>query len=587
MTYKDFIKNKELSPLERKFYSYQQDIESGKILANKWVKLAVKRFANDFKRQGTDEFPYIFDFSKAERLLQFGQMLKQVNDNWAGKPLVFLPWQVWTLGNIYGWCHKDTGLRRFRKAWLYVTRKSGKSTMIAVTGLWDLLSTNGAQVCTAANTRDQAKIVFNVIKAMVRQNEVLSKRLKVYESTSTIVNQANFGKLEALSSESSKTGDGRNDSLGIFDECSTTDYGIYKVIESGQGQRPEPLNLLISSGSDKLDSMGKQEFDRACKILQGIIQDETYFSILYCLDEKDNWLDESKYIKAQPSLGVTVKPEFLHNLKVQAQQQPSLETEFKTKCLGLWCSPEHAWINYKYWQVCKDNASKFKFDINKTYYANLGIDLSKAGDLTSLTLCCYQEGKYYMRHWLYFPVDSLSERIKSETEMWRKWFDDGLVIGVPGKTIDYDWLLTQIQKICEEYEISEVLYDPYCANKIINDLENSLTLVPIPQHLKSLSPFTKTYEKEILDGNIVDGNPVMAWCMSNAMVYTDANGNIKVLKNSRMGKDVKDLHIDPVITSLMTVGRIKSLLDQGEIDLRDDEQRAADLQKLLSSMKWS
>jgi len=447
-----------------------------------------------------------------------------------------------------------------------------------------LLSTPGAQVHLAATTRAQAKIVYNVVSAMVDQNDALSARLRQYKSTATIVNESSYGKLTALSSESKKNADGLSTSLGIFDECSASDEAIYKIIESGQGARPSPLNILISSGSDKLDSMGKQEFDRACKILQGIIEDDTYFTVLYCLDENDDWLDESKYIKANPSLGYTLKPDFLHKLKVQAEQQPSLQTEFKTKCLGLWCSNEHAWINYKYWQICSDNAKKYKFDPEKIYYANLGIDLSKSNDLTTLTLCLYQEGRYFMTHWLYFPEESFAERIKTETEQWRLWLDNGVVTAVPGKTIDYDWLLKQVEEIASEYEIEEVLYDPYCANKVIPELENSLTVVPIPQHLKNLSPYTKAYEKEILDGNIVDGNEMMKWCVSNAMVFTDANGNIKVLKNSRMGKDVRDMHIDPVITSLMCVGRIKSLLDSGDIDLRTPEESAADLEKLLTGL---
>ena len=570
---------------EERMWRYVQDLESGKILSNKWMKLVMKRFRKDLEKSKDGSYPYEFRPELGERVVKFAELLKQTNDQYLGKELVLMDWQCFIIHQLYSWVRKDNNeIKRFRKAWLYVTRKSGKSTLSAVFCLWDLLSTNGAQVCIAANTRAQAKIVFSVVSAMIDQNEVLSKRLRQYKSTSTIVNERNYGNITALSADTKKSGDGKNCSLGVFDECSTTDYSIYRVIESGQGQRPSPLNILISSGSDQLDSMGKQEFDRACKLLEGVIEDDSYFTCLYCLDEKDDWLDESKYQKACPALGYTVNPEFLHKLKIQAEQTPSLAVEFKTKCLGLWLNNEHAWINYRYWKVCVDNARKFKFDITKPYYANLGIDLSKSNDLTSLTLCLYQEGKYYMRHWLYFPLDSFGERIKTETELWRKWLDDGVVTGVPGKTIDYDWLLAQIEEIASEYEISEVLYDPYCSSKIIPELENSLTVVPIPQHLKNLSPFTKTYEKEILDGNIVDGNEMMKWCVSNAMIYTDPNGNIKVLKNSRMGKDVRDMHIDPVITSLMTVGRTKSLLDAGEIDLRTPEESAKHLDELLTSL---
>lgn len=569
---------------EERMWAYVKDVESGKIVANVHIKQAIKRFRNDLKRQGTEEFPYVFKPELGERFIQFAEMLKLTNDKWAGAPLKLMGWQCLLFMNVYSFVHKDTGFRRFRKAVTIVSRKCGKSSCVATTALWDLLSTPGSQVCLAATTRAQAKLVFDVIRAMVEQNEILSKRLKVYQSTSTIINAANYGKIEVLSSESKKTGDGKNCSLGIFDECAVSDWGIYKIIESGQGSRPEPLNFMISSCSSELDSMGHDEWVRCSKILEGILQDDSTFALLYGLDEKDSFKNEKVWLKAIPSLGQTVNVDFIRKLKLQAEQQTALLYEFLNKIMCVWTNNEHAWISDSKWVKCM---RQDKPDLTKPYYANLGLDLSKANDLTSLTMCLYQEGKYYMRHWLFFPKDSLPDRIKTETEQWQYWFDTDVVTATPGYTIDYDWLLAQIQQICEEYEISEVLYDPYCANKIIPELENSLTLVPIPQHLKSLSPFTKTYESEVLNGNIIDPNPFMRWAMSNALVFVDPNDNIKVLKNSRMGKDVKNLHIDPVITSLMTVGRIKSLLDQGEIDLRDDEQRAADLQKLLSSMKWS
>ena len=569
-----------------RLYKYCEDVEKGRVVVGKWIRLAVKRFRSDIKRSKTDKFPYYYDTEAADRYVQFCELLKLYQDEFAGKPLHLEPWQCFIMCQTIGWRHKETGNRRFNTGFCFIGRKSGKSLISSTLLIYDVLFTPGGQALCVATKRDQAKIVFDNAKNMIRQNEILSKRLKTYASTSRIVNGPLASRIEAMSAEADKF-DGLSPSCVVADELAAMrDYSIIKILKSGMGARKDRLLFQITSGSDNLGSPGKSEFDRSCKLLDGIIEDDSYLPILFCLDEKDDWRNPKVWPKANPNIGVSLKEDFLIKACKEAQQVPALETEFRTKNCCQWLSPEHAWINYKYWQVCKDNASKYKLDLSKPYYANLALDLSRANDLTSLTLCVYQEGKYYMRHWLYFPIDSLDERIKSENEMWRKWLDDGLVIGVPGKTIDYDWLLVQIQKICEEYEISEALYDPYASNKVIPDLENSLTLVPIPQHLKSLSPFTKAYEKEILDGNIVDGNPVMAWCMSNAMVYTDANNNCKVIKNSRMGKDIKDLHVDPVITSLMTVGRIKSLLDAGEIDLRTPEESAAQLNSFLNSMKW-
>jgi phage terminase large subunit-like protein len=319
--------------------------------------------------------------------------------------------------------------------------------------------------------------------------------------------------------------------------------------------------------------------------LDGIIQDENYLPILYCIDEGDSWENPKVWPKANPCLGVSLKEDFLVKSAREASQIPSLQVEFRCKNMCEWLSNEHSWISYRYWEKCVENAKKFKFDKKKPYYANLSIDLSRSNDLTSLTLCIYQGGKYFMKHWLYFPKDSLSDRIKTETELWNQWFEKGVVTSTPGKTIDYEFMINEIGRICEEYDISECLYDPYCSNKIISDLENSLILIPIPQNLKNLSPYTKSYEKAILDGDIVDGNDFMKWAVSNAMIYEDANGNIKLVKNSRKGKSVENLHIDPVITSLMGLGRIKSLLDSGDIDLRNVEEIQKETHDFLKDLK--
>lgn len=564
---------------------YCEDVEKNKIVTNKWTKLAVKRFRDDMKKSQTDDFPYYYDSKAADRFVDFCELLKLYQDEFAGIPLKLERWQCFVMCQTVGWKHKETDARRFNTVFCFVGRKNGKSVMASTLLIYDALSVPGGQALCCATKREQSKIVFESAKNMIVQNPILSKRLKIYESTSRIVNLKLSSRIEALSADAKKF-DGLSPSTIVCDELSAMDdYSIIKILKSGQGARKDRLCFQITSGSDNLGSCGKSEFDRSCKILDGIIKDDNYLPVLYCIDEGDDWTDSKVWPKANPCLGVSLKKDFLVKAAREASQVPSLQTEFRCKNLCEWLNNEHAWINYRYWQVCADNADKFKFDKSKPYYANLSIDLSKSNDLTSLTLCLYQDKKYYMKHWLYFPKDSLDDRIKTETELWRQWFDKGVVKGLPGKTIDYEWLLNQIQQICEQYEISEILYDPYASSKITNELEDVMTIVPIPQNLKNLSPYTKTYEKEILDGNIVDGNEFMKWAVSNAMIFEDANGNIKIIKNSRKGKNVSNLHIDPVITSLMGVGRIKSLLDSGEINFKTPEEIGKETHDFLSGLK--
>ena len=542
---------------------YCEDVEKGKITTNKWIRLAVKRFRNDIERSKTDSFPYYYDEDAANRYVQFCELLKLYQDEFAGQPLKLENWQCFVMCQTIGWKHKETGARRFNTVFCFVGRKNGKSVMASTLLIYDVLFTPGGQALCCATKREQSKIVFDSAKNMIRQNEILSKRLKTYESTCRIVNEKLSSRIEAMSSEADKF-DGLSPSLIVADELSAMkDYSIIKILKSGQGARKDRLLFQITSGSDNLGSCGKSEYDRSCKLLEGIIQDDNYLAILYCLDEGDDFRNPKVWPKANPCIGVALKKDFLVNACREAQQVTSLQVEFRCKNMCEWLSNEHSWIADSKWTKCIRNEQP---DLKNPYYANMGIDLSKSNDLTSLTLCIFQDGKYYMKHWLYFPKDSLPDRIKTETEQWQMWFDKKVVTATPGYTIDYDWLMKEIENISVQYKVAEILIDPYNSNKILNELADNFDVIPVSQTIKALSPYTKTYETEVLNGNIIDPNPFMRWAMSNAMVYIDPNDNIKVIKNSRMGKDVRNLHIDPVITSLMCVGRIKSLIDEGELD---------------------
>jgi len=564
-------------------YKYCEEVESGKILTNKWVKLAVKRFRSDLTKSKKKDYPYYFDEGSANRFCQFVELLKQYKDKFAGQPLILENWQCFIFCNIYGWLYKDTKQRRFRKAFVFVARKNGKSTLMSATLLWDLLATSGAEAYAAATKRDQARILYDSVKQMVLQNDILKNKLRIYNSTSRIINERKAGKLEALSADSD-TMDGLNPSCVVIDELSAQkNFNTIKILQSGQGSRPSPLLFEITSGSDDLTSAGKQEFDRSCQILQNVFEDDSYFCILYTLDEKDDWKNSNVWIKANPNLGVSVNMDFLKKTCLEAQQQPSLESEFRCKNLGQWLTNSKAWISAKAWDKCISNAKKYKFNIREPYFAVVAVDLSKRLDLTAMTLVLFQGGKYFLEHKLYFPEESLTERIKSENELWRKWVEQGYITAIPGSTINYAYLFKDIEGWNKRYTLSEVLFDPYNSCSLINELQENYNLVEVPQNIKNLSPMSKSFEEEVLKGNVVCDHPVMRWAVNNATIWQDPNGNIKVQK---IDERKENRRIDCVITSLMGIGRIKTLNDAGEIDTRSIDQIREDTERLLSNINY-
>ena len=550
---------------------------------SKWVKLAIERFERDLKKSKEPDYPYTFDTSKAQLFIDFAEMLKQYKDIWAGQMIRLEPWQIFVFGNIYGWVNKETGLRRFRKAFTFVARKNGKSLMASAVLLFDALLTPGAEAFCASTKKEQSRIVFDNIVNMIRQHEDLKKMLKIYTSTYTVVNPSNASKISALSSEYS-TFDGLNPSSAVIDEVSAMkDYSIIQVLQSGTASRPEPLLFEITSGSDNTNSAGAQEFERSQKILEGVYEDDTFFTVLYTLDKTDRWADESKWIKANPNLGVSVKLETLKALCLEAQQNPSLEAEFRIKNCGMFISPVTSWIPFDKWKRCQRQRPK---DLNLSECVAIGaVDLSKRLDFSAFDICIYHipSKTYYLEHRFYIPSEQIQPKCKTDSPLVYKWIEQGYITATEGEVIKYQVIFDDILSCIEEYKIQEVLYDPWNAGQLIDQIGPAVDLVEIKQSMQHISPMAKDFEAAVYSGDVVDNNPVMAWMISNADVYRDQNQNIKVVKHG--GKD-SPLHIDGVVTSLMALGRIKSLVDNGYIDTRTPEQISADMTSRLSEIDY-
>jgi len=572
----------------QRLWDYIEWVKDNPHLCSKWTKLAIRRFEKDLERSESPEWPYRFDREKAQVFIDFTETLKQYKDQWAGQNLHLEPWQVFIFGNVYGWVRKDNGLRRFRKALVFVGRKNGKSTMVSSVLLYDCLLTSGGEAFCASTKRDQSKIVWESVAQMVRQHQEIREMLQVFKSTSTIVCPANASKISALSSESDKF-DGLNPSACVIDEVAAMkDYRIIQVLQSGTASRPEPLIFEITSGSDNTNSAGAQEFERSQKILEGVYEDDTFFTVLYTLDKGDNWRHESVWMKANPNLNVSVKIETLRALCKEAMQNPSLEGEFRIKNCGQFISPVTAWIPHEKWKKCIENASRFTpfADLPKKECVAIGaIDMSQRIDFTSFDVMVYHipTNRYYARHWFYIPSEQIDDKCKSDSPLVRKWIEQGYINATEGAVVDYRAMFADVEKAIAEYELREVLYDPWNAGQLIDQIGPLVDLVEVKQSMVSISPMAKDYEAAIVSGQLADGNPVMSWMVSNADVYRDPNGNIKPVKH---GGKHSPLHIDGVVTSLMSLGRIKNLLDNGQIDLRTASEIEKDMESRLAEIEY-
>ncbi len=534
------------------YNQYIDDVVKKRILTCRMVQLAVKRHLADLKASdGT--FPYYFDDEHAQRAIRFFCEQVHTKGKLARQKLHPQPWQQFVLALLYGWRRKDNGKRRFRRVYLQVARKNGKTFFASGVGLYDLMAEPGAEVISAATKRDQAKIAFNNAKNTVRYSATLSKFIQTHAQSITFRD----GSFIALSSDS-KTLDGLNVSCGIIDEyhAHKTDE-LINVIQSSQGAREQPLIFIITTAGHELSYPCHEEYERVCKMLEGArgYENPTYLGIIYELDKGDDIENPRNWIKANPNLdveGALSTDELLIELR-NAKQKSSGMAEFMTKRMHLWINNADCWIDDNHWKRCIKRFSEKK-SLNRELLCCAALDLSKTTDFTAYTLYfSLPDGRKYARHRFYIPRDMYQIRMKTDTYLIEKWVKEGFITLTPGETVDYSFMFEDIRRDAELYDIKEIAYDRNLSSLIIEPLASSFNMVEFNQGIAYMSEPSKAWEKAVSDGQIIDNNPVMRWMVSCATIRTDANDNIKVVK-PQFTKTSK--RIDGVITSIMANNRL-------------------------------
>ena len=228
-----------------------------------------------------------FDRVAADRALRFfPRVLRHSTGEWAGKPLVLAPWQAFQLASIFGWKREANKLRRFRGSYCSVARKNGKSSLAAGLGLYMLTSDKepGAEIFSYATKSDQARIVWNEAKRMIRKSPDLAMRLKPVHSRISYGAQESWW---APLSRDNESMDGINPHLAIADELHAhKSRDAYDVINSAFGARRQPLHWVITTrGANQLNICGELD-DYSCSVLRGDVHDDFWFAFIACLDER-------------------------------------------------------------------------------------------------------------------------------------------------------------------------------------------------------------------------------------------------------------------------------------------------------------
>ena len=511
-----------------------------------------------------------YDKAKADRAVKFIENLRHTKGKWAGTRFWLLPWQEQLIRDIFGVVKPD-GNRQFRTAFVEIPKKNGKSELAAAVALYLLYADNepSAEVYGAAADRQQASIVFDVANQMVQMTPALMKRSKIMGATKRIVNYSNAGFYQVLSAEVG-TKHGLNVSGLVFDElhAQPTPH-LYNVLTKGSGDaREQPLFFLITTAGTDRNSICYAIHTKAKDILENRRVDASFYPVIYGIEDDDDWSDEAKWRKANPSLGYTIPLDRVRDAYREASQNPAEENVFRQLRLCQWVTSTVRWIpDHIYEQGnCPIDLESLK---GRDCYG--GLDLSSSGDITAFVLMfppCTETEPYYMLPFFWVPEDTIPLRVKRASVPYDVWVRQGYLMSTEGNVIHYGFIEKVIEQLGELYHIREIAFDRWGAVQMVQNLEGAgFTVVPIGQGYRDMSPPTKAFYELLMKGEIIHGgNPVMRWMAGNVVVETDPAGNIKPTKAKSAEK------IDGIVAAIMALDRcIRNAGQQGSV--YDDPER--------------
>ena len=379
---------------------YIDEVENGNILVCEKIQMAIDRHKKDIERSKRDDFPYYYEPKYTQNIVKFISMLP---DPKSGKPNKLALFQKFILGMLWGWRRKKDNTKRFRKAYLSLARKQGKSLIVSGIALYCLIyernPRQARQIYATANKRDQAKIVFTMVKSQLKalrgKSKAIQKFTKVLQNELTTTDDSFMKPLSA----DADTLDGLDTLLGIFDEYAlskTTE--MMDVIETSMGQQIEPLTIIISTASSKLNyPMYSIEYQYVTKLLKEEVVGDEYLALCWEQDNAKEVADTDMWIKSNPLMELLEQKERLTENKKRLLGEGKAKGSISnvlTKEFNIWVqSSQESYMSEEEWTsaVAPDYIKQTDLTGREIY---IGVDLSRVNDLTSISWVIPMPGRY-------------------------------------------------------------------------------------------------------------------------------------------------------------------------------------------------
>jgi phage terminase large subunit-like protein len=503
---------------------------------------------------------FVFDSEKAQRVVGFFEaFLKHQKGLEAGKPFTLLPWQRDFLATLFGWVDAD-GRRRYRRTWLEIPRKNGKSTLSSGLGLYLLFGDGeqSAEVVSAAGDRDQAAIVFDVAKGMIQGDAMLSKLAQVYRRE---IKYPRTNSVFKVISSDAGTKHGMNISGLIADEVHVwPNRDLWDTLHTSMGARAAPLSIAITTAGHSRTSIAWEQHDYALKVRDGTIKDERFLPVVYAAPEGSDWTEPETWHIANPSLGQSISLDYLEQECKRAKEVPGYVNTFLRLHLNVWTEQQTRWLPMDSWDASGSEIDHGKLDGQECW---LGVDLATTQDTTCVAAVFPgADGTITVLPHFFLPKDNIEAKERNDRLPYRAWASEGHITLTPGVVTDYSFVEAKIMDLVERYKVQEVTLDRWNATDISTRLsEQGANITWIGQGYRSLSAPSKRLEELVLSGKLIHGDhPILRAQASQVMIETDPAGNIKPSKRAS-GSKANSERIDGIVALVMGLGRC---MDSGE-----------------------
>lgn len=511
----------------------------------------------------------VFDPERVDKVIRAVEALRHTKGRWAGKPLKLEPIQIaYFVAPIFGWIHQDSQgdwVRIIREVWIEMPRKGAKTTLSGAFCMYLAFADGegGAEVILGAASKDQARIAYQPLKALVDASPAM-KRAGIKATKTQIEKAVTSSTLKPVSSRGDLA-HGANVHGGLIDELHVhKSPDLLEAIETGVGSRSQPLTIIITTADDgSTTSVYAQRRERIEKICRGSLEGSSTYGVIFAMPRKGDPFDEKNWYNANPLYPVTPTPEYMRAQAEKAKSSPAELASFLRLGLGVRSDKAQKFFDMERWDMNAGEPVPFKSFRQREAYG--GLDLGSVSDLTALVwMMPRADGGFDVvpRFWL--PEDALKDLDGRTHRTATSWVKRGLITLTPGDTTDYNYIKDQILDDMDVLDVVQIGYDRWNASQLVNDLiEADVPMVRVPQNLAAMSPAMKELDRLIRIGSRGtpmirhQGNQVLKWNADNLRARSDANGNIAPDKKNSLDK------IDGISATLNALSTFLALNDGG------------------------